>query len=179
MSSPDGYFHLAYNGEVYNYPELRRQLSGKGYRFFSQGDTEVILKAYAEWGEACVDRLVGMFAFAIWDIRRRTLFLARDRLGIKPLYYSRCGGNCFRFASNTQALLEAPDLDTDIDPVALHHQLTLHGVVPAPLTIVKCLRKLPPATTRSTSSRRSCPTSPAHTSPVTRSNEKRHGFRKP
>jgi asparagine synthase (glutamine-hydrolysing) len=138
---------LVFNGAIYNYPQLRRDLRERGYSFFSHGDTEVILKAYAEWGEACVERLVGMFAFAIWDIRRRSLFLARDRMGIKPLYYSRCGGNCFRFASNTQALLEAADVDTGIDPVALHHQLTLHGVVPAPRTVLKGVRKLPPAST--------------------------------
>ena len=137
---------LVFNGAIYNYRELRRELSALGYRFFSQGDTEVILKAYDHWGERCVERLIGMFAFAIWDIRKRTLFLARDRLGIKPLYYSRCGGNCFRFASNTQALLEG-DLDTDIDPVGLHSQLTLHAVIPAPRTILKGIRKLPPAST--------------------------------
>ena len=138
---------LVFNGAIYNYPTLRRELRDRGYRFFSPGDTEVILKAYAEWGEHCVEHLHGMFAFAIWDIRERTLFLARDRLGIKPLYYSRCGGNCFRFASSPQALLEAADVDTAIDPVGLHHQLTLHGVIPAPRTILKGIRKLPPATT--------------------------------
>ncbi len=138
---------LVFNGAVYNYPALQRELSARGHRFFSQGDTEVILKAYAEWGEACVDHLSGMFAFAIWDIRQQVLFLARDRLGIKPLYYSRCGGNCFRFASNSQALLEAADVDTSIDPIALHHQLTLHAVVPAPRTVLSGVRKLAPATT--------------------------------
>jgi asparagine synthase (glutamine-hydrolysing) len=138
---------LVFNGAIYNYPELRRELAAKGHRFFSQGDTEVLLKAYAEWGERCVERLVGMFVFGIWDIRHRTLFLARDRLGIKPLYYSRCGGNCFRFASTTQALLEADDVDTGIDSVALHYQLTLHAVTPAPHTILKGVRKLAPATT--------------------------------
>lgn len=138
---------LVFNGAIYNYRELRQELIGKGYRFFSQGDTEVILKAYAEWGEQSVERLVGMFAIAIWDIRRHTLFLARDRFGIKPLYYSRCGGRCFRFASNTQALLQAPDVDTTIDPIALHHQLTLHAVIPAPRTILQGIRKIPPAST--------------------------------
>ena len=137
---------LVFNGAIYNYRELRQTLKRLDYRFFSDGDSEVILKAYAQWGEDCVKRLIGMFAFAIWDIHRHTLFLARDRLGIKPLYYSRCGGNCLRFASNTQALL-AGDVDTAIDPQALHHQLTLHGVVPAPLTILKGIRKLPPAST--------------------------------
>ncbi|NJN47498.1 MAG: N-acetylglutaminylglutamine amidotransferase [Candidatus Competibacteraceae bacterium] len=138
---------LVFNGAIYNYRELRQDLQKLGYGFFSDGDTEVILKAYAEWGERCVEKLIGMFAFAVWDIRKKTLFLARDRLGIKPLYYSRCGGNCFRFASNTQALLEACDANTDIDPVGLHHQLTLHAVIPAPRTILQGIRKLPPAST--------------------------------
>jgi len=137
---------LVFNGAIYNYRELRQELLGLGYRFFSQGDTEVILKAYAHWGERCVERLLGMFAFGLWDSHKRTLLLARDRLGIKPLYYSHRDGSCLRFASNTQALLES-DVDTSIDPVALHHQLTLHGVVPAPRTILKGIRKLPPATT--------------------------------
>jgi len=136
---------LVFNGAIYNYRTLRQTLQAKGYRFFSDGDTEVILKAYAEWGSRCVEHLIGMFAFAIWDIRQRTLLLARDRLGIKPLYYSRCGGNCLRFASNTQALLAAPDVDTRIDPVALHYQLTLHAVTPAPHTVLRGIRKLPPA----------------------------------
>ena len=138
---------LVFNGAIYNYPDLRRELLAKGYRFFSQGDTEVILKAYAEWGERCVERLHGMFAFALWDIRQQTLLLARDRLGIKPLYYSRSGERCFRFASTTQALLAGADVDTAIDPVGLHQQLTLHAVIPAPRTILKGVRKLAPATT--------------------------------
>jgi len=137
---------LVFNGAIYNYRELRRELLTKGYRFFSDGDTEVILKAYAEWGERCVERLIGMFAFALWDRRERRLFLARDRLGIKPLYYSR-SPTAFRFASNSQALLEAADVDTAIDPIALHHQLSLHAVIPAPRTILKGIRKLAPATT--------------------------------
>ena len=137
---------LVFNGAIYNYRELRRELLAKGYRFFSEGDTEVILKAYAEWGEHCVEHLLGMFAFAIWNVRERSLFLARDRLGIKPLYYSR-SAQAFRFASNSQALLEAPDVDTAIDPVGLHHQLTLHAVIPAPRTLLRGIRKLAPATT--------------------------------
>lgn len=137
---------LVFNGAIYNYRELRRELVAKGYRFFSDGDTEVILKAYAEWGERCVERLIGMFAFALWSHRERCLFLARDRLGIKPLYYTR-SSKVFRFASNSQALLEAKDVDTHIDPVALHQQLTLHAVIPAPRTILTGIRKLAPATT--------------------------------
>ncbi len=137
---------IVFNGAIYNFPELRKQLQNMGYEFFSQGDTETILKAYVAWGEACVEHLHGMFAFAIWDMRKQTLFLARDRLGIKPLYFSRDGGR-FCFASNTQALLAAGSIDTTIDPAGLHHQLTLHGVIPAPRTILKGVSKLAPATT--------------------------------
>lgn len=148
MVDPDLGLALVFNGAIYNYRELRRELTDKGHHFFSKGDTEVIVKAYAEWGERCVGHLLGMFVFVVWDIRRRTLFLARDRLGIKPLYYTRDQARLC-FASNTQALLEASDVDTSIDPVALHHQLTLHGVVPAPHTILRGIRKLAPATTLS------------------------------
>jgi asparagine synthase (glutamine-hydrolysing) len=149
MVDPELGLALVFNGTIYNYRELRKQLLARGYRFFSDGDTEVILKAYAEWGERCVEHLLGMFAFALWDRDRHTLFLARDRLGIKPLYYSYGDGRSLRFASTTQALLEAGDVDTAIDPVALHQQLTLHAVVPAPRTLLKGIRKLPPATTLS------------------------------
>ncbi len=149
MVDPELGLVLVFNGTIYNYPELRRELLARGYRFFSDGDTEVILKAYAEWGERCVERFTGVFAFAVWDRDKHTLFLARDRLGVKPLYYSHSDSRCFRFASSTQALLEAGDVDTSIDPVALHHQLSLHGVVPAPRTILEGIRKLPPATTLS------------------------------
>jgi len=135
---------LVFNGTIYNYRELRATLQGKGHRFVSSGDSEVILKAYAEWGEGCVEKLTGMFAFAIWDRRRQQLFLARDRLGIKPLYYS-VDARRIRFASNPQALLAAGGVDTAIDAVALHHHFTLHAVVPAPRTILKGIRKLPPA----------------------------------
>jgi len=135
---------LVFNGTIYNYPELREQLGLRGYHFFSDGDSEVILKAWHAWGEACVERLHGMFAFAVWDMARKRLFLARDRLGIKPLYYTLDGGR-LRFASNPQALLAAGGVDTTLDSAALHHQFTLHGVVPAPLTVLKGVRKLGPA----------------------------------
>ena len=137
---------LVFNGAIYNYPELRQELQGLGYRFFSAGDTEVILKAYHAWGPACVQRLQGMFAFAIWERDSGTVFLARDRLGIKPLYYTEQPGR-FRFASTLPALLAGGDISTDIDPVALHHYMSFHAVVPAPHTIVQGVRKLPPATT--------------------------------
>jgi asparagine synthase (glutamine-hydrolysing) len=137
---------LVFNGTIYNYPELRDELRAAGYHFFTDGDSEVIVKAYHAWGEKCVERLHGMFAFAIWDAAHRRLFLARDRLGIKPLYLTRDAAR-LRFASNTQALLAAGGVDTSIDPVGLHHQLTLHAVIPAPRTILAGVRKLPPATT--------------------------------
>ena len=136
---------IVFNGTIYNYPELRKELQSKGYTFFSDGDTEVILKAYHAWGDACVERLQGMFAFAIWDLGKQQLYLARDRMGIKPLYFSQIN-NSFRFASNIQALLAAGDVDTSIDPVALHHQFSLHGVVPAPRTVLNGVRKLVPGT---------------------------------
>jgi asparagine synthase (glutamine-hydrolysing) len=139
---------LVFNGTIYNYPELRTELHGLGHQFFSDGDTEVILRAYAEWGEACVERLHGMFAFALWDSQRQRLFLARDRLGIKPLYFARTP-EYLRFASNPQALLAAGGVDTSIDPVSLHHQFTLHAVVPPPHTILKGIRKLEQGTTLS------------------------------
>lgn len=135
---------IVFNGTIYNYPQLREQLIQKGHSFVSTGDTEVILKAYAQWGKDCVAKLVGMFAFSIWDDAKQELFLARDRLGIKPLYYSH-NDKHFRFASNTQSLLAAGDVNTEFDPIGLHNHLSLHAVVPAPLTILKGLRKVPPA----------------------------------
>ncbi len=144
MVDPATGLALVFNGTIYNYPELRADLIARGHTFFSNGDTEVILRAYAEWGNACVERLHGMFAFAIWD--KQKLFLARDRLGIKPLYYTQ-GPAHLRFASTPQALLAAGDVDTSIDPVALHHQFTLHAVIPAPRTIFNGVRKLAPGTT--------------------------------
>lgn len=136
---------IVFNGTIYNYKELRQTLVAAGYTFFSTSDTEVILKAYAHWGEDCVTHFNGMFAFAIWDARKQCCILARDRLGIKPLYFSHSAKH-LRFASNPQALLSAGGVNTDIDPVGLHYQFTLHGVVPAPYTVLQGIRKLPPAT---------------------------------
>ena len=136
---------LVFNGTIYNYPDLRKQLQELGHSFKSTGDTEVILRAYIEWGEDCVARLQGMFAFAIWDAREQRLLLARDRTGIKPLYYAQTPSRLL-FASNTQAIIHAEkQLDTSIDAVAMHHLFTLHGVVPAPHTILKGIRKVRPA----------------------------------
>ncbi|BAN35500.1 asparagine synthase [Sulfuricella denitrificans skB26] len=141
---------LVFNGTIYNYKELRSELVEMGYTFFSEGDSEVILKGYHAWGEKCVERFYGMFAFAVWDMRHTSLFLARDRFGIKPLYYSLDGAS-LRFASSVQALLAAGGVDTSIDPIALHHYFTLHAVVPAPRTILNGVKKLPPATTMTVS----------------------------
>jgi len=135
---------LVFNGAIYNYKELRAELQQQGYQFFSDGDSEVIIKAFHAWGAQCLARLHGMFAFAIWNVQSKELFLARDRLGIKPLYYNLTTTG-IHFASSMQALLAAGDVDTSIDPLALHHQLTLHAVVPAPRTILNGIRKLPPA----------------------------------
>jgi asparagine synthase (glutamine-hydrolysing) len=145
MIDPELGLAVVFNGCIYNFRELRRELSAKGYRFFSQGDTEVILKAYKEWGARCVERFYGMFAFAIWERDSGRVVLVRDRLGIKPLYYAEQPGR-FRFASTLPALLAAGDVDTAIDPAALHHYLSWHAVVPAPMTIIKGVRKLAPAT---------------------------------
>jgi asparagine synthase (glutamine-hydrolysing) len=136
---------IVFNGCIYNYRELRSELAAKGYRFFSQGDTEVILKAFAEWGARCVERFYGMFAFAIWERDSGRVVLARDRLGIKPLYYAELPGR-LRFASTLPALLAAGGVDTSIDPAALHHYMSWHAVVPPPRTIINGVRKLAPAT---------------------------------
>lgn len=136
---------LVFNGTIYNYPDLRKQLQALGHSFKSTGDTEVILRAYIEWGESCVARLQGMFAFAIRDNKKQTLLLARDRTGIKPLYFSQTAQRLL-FASNTQALIHADGkIDTSIDAAALHHLFTLHGVVPAPRTVINGIRKVKPA----------------------------------
>ena len=135
---------LVFNGTIYNYKSLRDQLTSKGYTFFSQSDTEVILKAYHFWGENCVKYLDGMFAFAIWDSSSHQLFVARDRMGIKPLYFNTTS-EAFTFASNSQALL-TQSLDKTINPIALQQQLSLHGVVPAPNTIINGIQKLKPGT---------------------------------
>ncbi|CEA04249.1 asparagine synthase [Pseudomonas saudimassiliensis] len=143
MTDPGLGLSLVFNGAIYNYPALRGELEALGYRFFSDGDTEVVLKAYHAWGEKMLERFNGMFALAIWERDKQSLFLARDRLGIKPLYLSEQGQR-LRFASSLPALVRAGDLDTSINPVALNHYLSFHSVVPAPLTIINGVQKLPP-----------------------------------
>jgi asparagine synthase (glutamine-hydrolysing) len=138
---------VVFNGCIYNYRALRTELEDAGYRFFSDSDTEVVVKAFHRWGAACVDRFRGMFAFAVAERDTGVLTLGRDRLGIKPLYLTATAGR-LRFASSLPALLEGGGVDTSIDPVALHHYMTFHSVVPAPRTILAGVRKLPPATVR-------------------------------
>ncbi len=135
---------LVFNGTIYNYPSLRNELQQLGHRFRSDGDTEVILRAYAEWDVQCLQRLHGMFAFALWDQRKQRLLVGRDRMGIKPLYYSNDGKRLI-LASTTQSILAAdPAISHDLDPVALHHCFSLHAVVPAPRTVLKHIRKVRP-----------------------------------
>ncbi|GAB3654364.1 N-acetylglutaminylglutamine amidotransferase [Actinocorallia lasiicapitis] len=136
-----------FNGCVYNYRELREELQADGYRFFSDSDTEVLVKAYHRWGSDCVERFKGMFAFAVHERESGVLVLGRDRLGIKPLYVSATPDR-IRFASTLPALLAGGGVDTSLDLVALHHYMTFHSVVPAPRTILAGVRKLPPATVR-------------------------------
>lgn len=136
---------LVFNGCIYNFRELRAELQRKGYRFFSDGDTEVIIKAYHAFGPRCVERFLGMFAFAVHERDTRRVVMARDRLGIKPLYLADIDKG-LRFASTLPALLAAGGIDTSIDPVALHHYMSFHAAVPAPMTILNGVRKLPPAT---------------------------------
>ncbi|TXK41381.1 asparagine synthase (glutamine-hydrolyzing) [Nonomuraea sp. C10] len=136
-----------FNGCLYNYRELRAELRRAGYRFQSGSDTEVLVKAFHRWGAGCVDRFTGMFAFAVAERGGGRLTLGRDRLGIKPLYLSE-DGRRLRFASSLPALLAAGGVDTGIDPVALHHYMTFHSLVPGERTILAGVRKLPAATVR-------------------------------
>ena len=138
---------LVFNGCVYNYRELREELRSDGYHFFSDSDTEVILKAHHRWGSEAPVHFIGMFAYAVSERDTGRLFLVRDRLGIKPLYLDESSAR-LRFASTLPALLHAGGVDTAIDKVALHSYLTFHSVVPAPRTILAGVRKLPPATVR-------------------------------
>lgn len=138
---------LVFNGCIYNFRELRTELEAKGYHFFSDGDTEVILKAWHAWGENCVSRFLGMFAFAIHERDTGRIILARDRFGIKPLYLAEVNG-ALRFASSLPALVKAGGVDTSIDRAALHNYMSFHAVVPPPRTIYEGVRKLPPATMR-------------------------------
>ncbi len=143
MSNEDGSIWITFNGEIYNFQELRADLESRGHIFRTNSDTEVIVHAYEEYGRTCLDRLRGMFAFAIWDARTRTLFLARDRVGKKPLFYF-VGHDRFIFSSEIKAILADPSVPIEPDPVALDQFLAL-GYIPSPLTAFRGVRKLPAA----------------------------------
>ena len=143
MQYANGALRISFNGEIYNYQSLRQQLQGRGHTFATTSDTEVIAAAFSEWGVRCVDKLIGMFAFAIWDERNKKLFLARDRLGIKPLYYQEHGGT-FAFASETKALLTTSTGGFTVDPISVH-QVASYRYVRGESTMIKGIKRLPPA----------------------------------
>lgn len=145
MASSDGTIVLSYNGEVYNFRELRRELTARGYHFRSSGDTEVVLRAYEEWGEECIQRLHGMFALAVWDARVARLLLARDRTGKKPLFYSLLGGR-MTFASEIKGIRTAPWIETGPDLGRIPEYLTF-GYVPNPATLYEGIEQVPPGCT--------------------------------
>ncbi len=143
MSNTEGSVQITFNGEIYNFQQLRRELESLGYVFRTRTDTEAIIYAYERWGVDCLSRLRGMFAFAIWDRNRRRLFLARDRVGKKPLFYAQFG-NHFLFTSELQGMLADRGLPRDVHPQAIDAYLT-YGYVPAPHTAFQGINKLPPA----------------------------------
>ena len=143
MTNEDGSLRIVFNGEIYNFQELRDELQAKGHVFRSDSDTEAILHLYEEHGPDLLARLRGMFAFALWDAPRRTLFAARDRLGKKPLFYAH-DERGFVFGSEPKALLQAPGARAEVDPLAIHHYLT-YGYVPSPFSAFRGMQKLPPA----------------------------------
>jgi len=153
MFTEGGRVAITFNGEIYNYQDLRDELSRRGHPFRTQSDTEVILRAWKEWGEACVEHLQGMFAFALWDRDDQTLFLARDRLGEKPLYYAVLPDQTFIFGSELKALLVVPALKRDIDPCAVEEYFAF-GYIADPRTIYRSVQKLPAATTMTLRRRR-------------------------
>jgi asparagine synthase (glutamine-hydrolysing) len=143
MANEDGTVWVAFNGEIYNFADLRRELEGKGHRFATNSDTEAIVHGYEEWGDECVRRFNGMFAFALWDERRRRLLCARDRMGKKPLYYA-AGPTGLVFGSELKALLRHPQVSRQLDLGSVAQYL-VYEYVPAPHSILRDVRKLPPA----------------------------------
>jgi asparagine synthase (glutamine-hydrolysing) len=143
MFNPQGTVVVTYNGEIYNFMEIRAELEKMGYAFRTHCDTEVIVYAWEAWGEACVDRFRGMFAFAVWDRLNETLFLARDRLGVKPLYYAETTDGWFIFGSELKVLQRHPFMPRGIDPKAVEEYFA-YGYVPDPKTIYRDVYKLPP-----------------------------------
>jgi asparagine synthase (glutamine-hydrolysing) len=142
IHNEDKTVYVIFNGEIYNFPDLKRELEGKGHTFYTRTDTEVLVHLYEEMGVKCLERLNGMFAFAIWDKKRKKMLLARDRIGIKPLYYSY-NGKDIAFASEPKALLQLPWIEGRLDPQGLSHYLS-YDFIPAPYCIYKDIRKVPP-----------------------------------
>jgi asparagine synthase (glutamine-hydrolysing) len=142
MSTVDGRFWITFNGEIFNYLELREELVNKGHSFATRSDTEVILNAYCEYGEECVNRFNGQWAFAIWDTTERKLFLSRDRAGVRPLFYTQTKDS-FLFASEIKALLACPEVPREIDPVGMDQIFTFWVTLP-PRTAFKHISQLPP-----------------------------------
>jgi asparagine synthase (glutamine-hydrolysing) len=142
VRNEDGSVQAVFNGEIYNYRELRVELEAKGHRFYTQSDTEVIVHGYEQWGDGCFARMDGMFGIALWDVRNRTLLLARDRFGEKPLFYSEAGGGLV-FASELKSLLAVPGFPLTVDPEAVRAYVCF-GYVPAPGSIFRGVHKLPP-----------------------------------
>ncbi len=143
MGNEDGTIWLVSNGEIYNFIELREELKSKGHTFSTASDTEVILHLYEELGERCLEKLIGMFAFAIWDQKKRRLFLARDRFGIKPLHYFY-DNDTFIFASEIKALLKYKFIDKTLNPFAIDQYFTFLYIL-EPHSIFRQVHKLPPA----------------------------------
>ena len=146
LFNEDGSVVVVFNGEIYNYQELIPELARFGHRFHTKSDTEVIVHAWEQWGEACVERFRGMFAFALWDRNRETLFLARDRLGVKPLHYAVLPDGQLIFGSELKALASHPAFRSELDPLAIEEYFAF-GYVPEPRTIYAGAKKLPPAHT--------------------------------
>ena len=146
LYNEDGSVGVVFNGEIYNFQELVVELAARGHVFRTRSDTEVIVHAWEEWGEDCVTHFRGMFAFALWDRNRETLFLARDRLGVKPLYYAVLPDGMLLFGSELKALLAHPHLPRVIDPQTIEEYFAF-GYVPEPRTVFRDVWKLPPAHT--------------------------------
>ena len=146
LYNEDGSVCVIFNGEIYNFQELVAELAACGHSFRTHSDTEVIVHGWEEWGEACVTRFRGMFAFALWDRNRETLFIARDRLGVKPLYYAELSDGLWIFGSELKALLVHPRLPREIDPLAVEEYFA-YGYVPEPRTVFKGVYKLGPGAT--------------------------------
>src|SRR5215468_9721797 len=144
LYNEDGSVVVVFNGEIYNFQELIPELTRLGHTFRTKSDTEVIVHAWEAWGAECVKRFRGMFAFALWDERQEILFLVRDRLGVKPLYYAELSDGFLIFGSELKSLLAHGDLPRDLDPLAVEEYFAL-GYIPEPRTIFRAARKLPPA----------------------------------